>query len=182
MNRLFQYFRRSDVNEKQWSELTHQEQRTTMESIKHRLSESMDPLCGVTFCCFRVEIPELHTIVLWIPIDAFDLCMRELTPRPFVLMPNMESNMFHALFVQNLERVTSLMAPSPHLAGIAVREALATGGVCAVSLEPLSSFQKFYVGICGHVFSEAVVGLDRCPTCREPVAWTLRQLCDCHHG
>lgn len=172
MNRLFQYFRRSELSEKQWSELTHEEQRTALDSVKRRLSETMDPLCGVTFCCFRVPIPELQTIILWISIDAFDLCLREMTPRPYVLMPQMEENTFHALFVQNLERVTALMAPSPHLARIAVREALTTGGVCGVSLEPLSSFQTHYVGICGHVFSVAVAGLDRCPTCREPVAWT----------
>lgn len=62
-------------------------------------------------------------------------------------------------------------APPLSLARAAVYMATNTGEPCPITLEPLSSYTEFYVGGCGHVFSEAAKDLRKCPMCRQKVAW-----------
>ncbi len=44
---------------------------------------------------------------------------------------------------------------------------------CPITLEKLATYDKLYVGTCGHVFSPDVKEQTKCPTCRCETEWTL---------
>lgn len=107
----------------------------------------------------------------YLPMPLIIDNLKKVTEKPFCLSPTKECIVVS--FVQNLEKVTALLPPSQHLARSAVRDSLIRGGVkCPVTCELLSEIELFCVGICGHVFSHAVIRESNCPVCREPVAWT----------
>ena len=114
---------------------------------------------------------ELGKRVSRIPLDVIIECFEIVEPRPYT-MELTTDGAIELRFIQNLKRVTALMAPAPLLARAAVRDALDRGEVCAITLEKLSEYTEHCVGICGHVFSVAAAEQTRCPKCREPVAWT----------
>jgi hypothetical protein len=106
-----------------------------------------------------------------IPMSLIIDNVKKVTEKPFCLSPTKECIVVS--FIQNLERVTAILPPSQHLARSAVRDSLIRGdGKCPVTCDLLSEIELFCVGICGHVFSHAVVRESNCPVCREPMAWT----------
>lgn len=116
------------------------------------------------FCCHRD-----YMCIEYIPYQVLVDMIKTATERPFVLVPH---DRFHLLiFVQNLERVTSILPPSAHIAKACIRDAISRRYECPITKEKLDTLDLLCVGICGHVFSQIVSREANCPLCREPVSW-----------
>lgn len=156
-----------------WLEMTEEEEAAACAYLREKIRAQTDDNSAILKHS-DIVIPGTNIILSYLHIGVFNLLMREVTTRPYIVLGD---NAYHyqAYFVQNLERMTSMLVPSAHLARAVVRDALAATpvGACAISLEPYTAIDKFCVGICGHVFSAAALELDKCPTCREPVAWAV---------
>lgn len=63
-------------------------------------------------------------------------------------------------------------SPSKNVARSVAYIALKRNETCPITLEHLTEIDAYYVGVCGHVFSEEVCSLDKCPVCRADSAWT----------
>lgn len=64
----------------------------------------------------------------------------------------------------------------PRVAKIVAKDLLTTSAfdetVCPITFELLTEVDTVYVGICGHVFSQAVSSLSTCPVCTIRTVWT----------
>jgi hypothetical protein len=106
-----------------------------------------------------------------IPYNILINVVKSITDMPFIITP--VDVYFVLTFVQNLERVTAIMAPSHYIAKAAVSRARDMGELCTITHESLKEINDFCVGGCGHVFSTAASTLSSCPNCREAVVWTI---------
>ncbi len=65
---------------------------------------------------------------------------------------------------------------SPRIARILVRDLLTRStpeeAECSITYDRFSELDRVCVGVCGHVFSEAVNQQVQCPLCREQTSWT----------
>jgi hypothetical protein len=105
-----------------------------------------------------------------IPYSCIIHAVKSVTDKPFIISPL--HKYFALIFVQNLEKVTAILAPSVYLAMSLVKNALHAGGECPITHEPFSELNEFCVAGCGHVYSIAARGLPSCAVCREPIAIT----------
>jgi ankyrin repeat protein len=61
---------------------------------------------------------------------------------------------------------TQSLAPSRHLAQMALQTAVAAGDICPVTHEPYADCTSVAVNTCGHMISTEYGSLDKCPMCR----------------
>ena len=61
--------------------------------------------------------------------------------------------------------------PTLALAKIVAKVSLDANEICAITMEPLKSYTSVQVGVCGHVFSNQVTQVQKCPLCRTSTAW-----------
>ena len=62
--------------------------------------------------------------------------------------------------------------PTLALAKIVAKVCVEANETCAITMESLQSYTSVQVGVCGHVFSNAVTQVKKCPLCRTATGWT----------
>lgn len=71
-----------------------------------------------------------------------------------------------------LEGTTTILhKPTLALAKIVAKVSIDTNETCAITMEPLKTYDSVQVGVCGHVFSNVVTQVEKCPLCRTFTGW-----------
>jgi hypothetical protein len=97
------------------------------------------------------------------------------SPRPTIQQrPSPFSELLLSLTLDDFVKIKKDVAnkPSEFIAKQAAELHVIKNETCTISLENLNTYDKLYVGICGHVFSPMVKECTECPNCRVSTDWT----------